>query len=238
MSPKQSFGIPLGQHEQVWLREIAEEVRRALSEVKQCEKQLRKLAEDHEAMRPLIKQVGAVTLCTIWSTVGDPRKYTSSAAFLKALGLNLKELSSGKYQGQLRITKRGPGLARKLLYYWALRAIQEPGLKAWYRNFQQVGRSKNGNSEHRKMNGLVAMMRKLCRSLWFVRQYDLTFDYAKVFPGHPLQKPKPRYRRKQISASSRPIRLPYPFPVSSTPNHRQTKMNACPQRSTKVTSHD
>ena len=198
-SARQTLGLPIGTAEQSWLREIAEEAQQGLAEVKTCEKALKKLAEEHDGMRRFVKQVGAVTLCTIWATVGDPRKYSSSSAFLKALGLNLKELSSGKYQGQLRITKRGPGLARKLLYYWALRAVQEPSLKGWYRKFQRVGNGGQGNLEHRKMKGLVAMMRKLCRSLWHVYQHDIEFEYEKVFPGKPLQKRSSRRRRKVAS---------------------------------------
>lgn len=189
-------GVPIGRAEMAWLKEIANEVRCCLIEVKACEKQLQQIAEDHESLKPYVKKVGAVTLCTIWSTVGDPRKYSSSGAFLKALGLNLKELSSGKHNGQLRITKRGPSLTRKLLYYWALRAIQEPSLKPWYRDFHRVGQDNSGASEHRKMKGLVAMMRKLCRSLWYVYQHDLPFDYSKVFPGHPLESPAVTGRKR------------------------------------------
>jgi len=200
-SARTTQGIPPGSGQQTWLEEIAEEAQKALVDVRACEKKLRLIAESNDSMAPYVKTVGAVTLCTIWSAVGDPRNYTSSGAFLKSLGLNLKELSSGKYQGKLRITKRGPGLARKLLYYWALRAIQEPALKSWYKNFQRVGRSSN-TSEHRKMKGLVAMMRKLCRSLWYVYRHELEFDYWKVFPGKPLQKRKPRCRRKQVTSSN------------------------------------
>lgn len=140
-------GVPIGAGEMVWLEEIANEVRCCLIEVKACEKQLQQIAENQESLKPHVKKVGAVTLCTIWSTVGEPRKYSSSGAFLKALGLNLKELSSGKYKGQLRITKRGPSLTRKLLYYWALRAIQEPALKGWYREFHRVGQGNSGASQ-------------------------------------------------------------------------------------------
>lgn len=193
-------GVPIGPGEIAWLQEIANEVRRCLIEVKACEKQLQQIADNQESLKPYVKKVGAVTLCTIWSTVGDPRKYSSSGAFLKALGLNLKELSSGKHKGQLRITKRGPSLTRKLLYYWALRAIQEPALKPWYREFHRVGQGNSGNSgasEHRKMKGLVAMMRKLCRSLWYVYQHDLPFDYWKVFPGQPLDVPSATGHKRQ-----------------------------------------
>ena len=136
------------------------------------------------------------------ASASQPRKYTSSGAFLKALGLNLKELSSGKHKGQLRITKRGPSLARKLLYYWALRAIQEPSLKPWYRDFQKVGRGGAGTSEHRKMKGLVAMMRKLCRCLWYLYQHDLTFEYTKVFPGRPLEEPRSKRKRRRIKTEN------------------------------------
>ena len=199
-SARTTVGIPIGAGQKLWLQEIAAELRRNLDEVKACEKRLKAIAQANESIAPYVKKVGATTLCTIWSTVGDPRKYCSSGAFLKALGMNLKEMSSGKYHGQLKITKRGPSLARKLLYYWALRAIQHPSLKQWYFKFQRVGSSKQSNTEHRKMKGLITMMRKLCKALWYVYRHGLEFDYAKVFPGKPLQtKKSPRKRTKSVS---------------------------------------
>ena len=132
--------------------------------------------------------------------VGDPRNYDSSGAFLKALGLNLKELSSGKRQGQLAITKRGPGLARKYLFYWSLRASQKPELNKWYLDFQKVGRSSGGSNEHRKMKGLIALTRKLSRSLWYAQKHEEAFDYSKVFPGCPLEKRKRRRRRVNVAS--------------------------------------
>ena len=198
-------GIPMGQSEIDWIGEIAEEVVSALDNIKACEKQLQTIARQHEAINRHVDAVGAVTLCVIWSSVGDPRQYSSSGAFLKALGLNLKELSSGKRQGELAITKRGPGLARKFIFFWALRAVQQPQLRPWYENFQKVGRSNRGSSEHRKMKGLVAMMRKLCRCLWYVYYHDQEFDYGKVFPGKPLQKRKRvRRRRQRTQAAASP----------------------------------
>ena len=129
-----------------------------------------------------------MTLCVLWVTVGDPRNYESAGAFLKALGLNLKELSSGKRKGELAITKRGPSLARKFLFFWSLRASQQGSIRNWYHGYQRVGRSGARNSEHRKIKGLIAIMRKLCRSLWHVCHHDVPFEYQKVFPGEPLQK--------------------------------------------------
>jgi transposase len=196
-SARTTAGLPMDASEIAWLQEIASEVLLASAQIKLCEKKLRGLANAHDQMKPYVKSIGAVTLCTIWATVGDPSKYTSSGAFLKALGLNLKELSSGKRKGELAITKRGPSLARKILFFWALRSVKHPAIKRWYVGFQKVGRGKSGTSEHRKMKGLISLLRKLCRSLWYCQAHSLPFDYAKVFPGTPLDKRKtPRNRRK------------------------------------------
>ncbi len=196
-SARKSSGLPMPAGTIAWLQEIGREVQVCRESIAQCQKTLERLAESNHEMQPYVKSVGAVSLCAIWVTAGNPRNYDSSGAFLKAIGLNLKELSSGKRNGQLAITKRGPSLARKVLYFWALRAVQRPELKEWYFNFKRVGSgSRSKNSEHRKMKGLVAMMRKLARGLWYACKHDAPFDYAKVFPGRPLQQSQ-RARSRQ-----------------------------------------
>ncbi len=182
-----THGLPVGAAERCWIQEIASEALSALKEMEACKKQLQEMASQHKEMKKYVKAVGPITLCVIWATVGDPRQYGSSGAFLKALGLNLKEISSGKRKGELGIAKRGPGLARKWLYLWSLRAVQRPELHDWYQAFQQEGkRSKGKSNSHRKMKGIIALMRKLCRSLWYTMRCDLEFDYEQVFPGKPL----------------------------------------------------
>jgi transposase len=197
-SARGTRGIPIGEGERSWLKEVAAEVYHALKETRACEDQLRQMAERHPVMRNFVGQVGATTLCVIWVTVGDPAKYTSSGAFLKALGLNLKELSSGKRKGELSISKRGPGLARKYLYFWALRATTTPSLKEWYGKFRRVGCNGKSSLEYRSMKGLIAIMRKLCRSLWYTRCRGLTFSYDKVFPGKPLVNRRLRRRGEVV----------------------------------------
>lgn len=201
-SARFTVGVPLGPAEEVWLKEVVDEIKNARREVSISRKSLTKDANSDPTMNRYAAKIGGPTLCTIWATVGDPRDYTSSGAFLKALGLNLKELSSGKRKGELAITKRGPSLARKAFYFWALRAIQQPEIKIWYQRFIRVGRGKPGpNGEHRKMKGLIAVMRKLARSLWYVRQHNLPFSYAHVFPDKPLQKRTKKKTRRRPQAT-------------------------------------
>ena len=187
-SARTTKGLPVGEAERLWIQEIAGEALSVLTQMEACKKRLEKMALQHAEMKKYVKAVGAVTLCVIWATAGDPRNYGSSGAFLKALGLNLKEISSGKRQGELAISKRGPSLARKWLYFWALRGIRMPELKDWYDVFKQEGkRAKGKSSKYRKMKGVIALMRKLCRSLWYAMRFDLEFDYNLVFPGKPLE---------------------------------------------------
>jgi transposase len=89
------------------------------------------------------------------------------------MGLNLKERSSGKHKGQLKITKRGPGVARYYLYYAVLRWInKDPVIQSWYqRKVQRDGGLKG--------KAIVALMRKFAKALWYVAQ-GAPFDPRKL----------------------------------------------------------
>lgn len=197
-------GLPMIGHNVLWLQEIASQIQSSRLAMQNCRKKLTQLALADKKMAPYAKIVGAPSLCSLWVSLGDPRNYHSSGAYLKACGLNLKERSSGRHQGKLKITKRGPGLARKALYFWAMRAVQKDDLSTWYKQFKRVGKGQDKrNSEHRQNKGLIALSRKLARSLWYVRKHDLEFDYSKVFPGKPLQ---PRRARKDTRRGRRKAR--------------------------------
>ena len=69
----------------------------------------------------LAPEVGKATAAVLVADVGNPQEFSSTRAYLKAFGMNLKEKSSGEQKGQLRITKRGPSRARKYLWLAVLR---------------------------------------------------------------------------------------------------------------------
>jgi hypothetical protein len=104
-------------------------------------------------------------------------------AFLKAMGINLKEKSSGKMQGQLKITKRGPSRVRQYLWLAVFRWIQtDPIANAWY---QRKKRRDGG----RASRAAVALMRKLAKALYHVAR-GAAFDSSKLFDVSRLQIPK------------------------------------------------
>src|SRR5207249_3660971 len=83
--------------------------------------------------------VGVPTACVLWAGLGDPRQYTSGAAYRKAMGLNLVEHSSGTYRGQLRISKRGNARVRQWLYMAVLRLLRREGVTDWYQARKRQG---------------------------------------------------------------------------------------------------
>lgn len=198
-----TVGIPMNSQNVRWVQEICQRALSAEKSIKECKKQLSSLLNQDEFWSQYVDAVGAGTLGAILSTVGDPRAYSSAGALLKACGLNLKERSSGKRIGEKAITKRGPSLLRRWLFFWAMRAIQRDELREWYLRFHSPGfghRDRPGS--HRKMKGLICMMRKLMRSLWSSMQQGKQFEYSKVIQKIPNSKRRRRNKTKQQSTRS------------------------------------
>jgi transposase len=101
------------------------------------------------------------------------------AAYLKSAGLNLKERSSGSYPGQLKITKRGPSVARRYLYLAALRwIVRDAPVQDWYRRKAERDGGLKGKA-------VMARSAKLTRALWHVAHGE-RFEPAKLFHREPL----------------------------------------------------
>jgi transposase len=177
---------------------MAEQVQRFAREVQRCRAEkdralegLAKTAGDHAVIQALATVVGFTTACVAWVTVGDVRSYSNGPAYRKAMGLNLKERSSGKHKGQLKITKRGPGLLRRWLYFSALRASQEPEINPWYK-------AKKKKENDRSGKAIVAIMRKLPLAMYQVGARGATYDPSLLFPGKPLPKASQHKRLPEL----------------------------------------
>jgi transposase len=156
------------------MQECAQAALSAKHEVQKASGTLEKLAQGHAIIARQAVVVGWATACVLWVYLGDPANYHCAEAYRKAMGLNLKERSSGRYQGQLRITKRGPGAVRRWLYFAAMRLVQQPGVVAWY-EVKKDQRLKGGK------RALVAVMRKLALGLYVVGVGEEFFDARRLF---------------------------------------------------------
>jgi transposase len=156
------------------IEECAQAILSAKHEVQKASRTLEKLAQGHAIIARHAAVLGWATACVLWVYLGNPAKYHCAEAYRKAMGLNLKERSSGRYQGQLRITKRGPGAVRRWLYFTAMRLVQQPGLVEWY-EVKKGDRPKGGK------RALIAVMRKLALGLHVVGVGTESFDARRLF---------------------------------------------------------
>ena len=103
-----------------------------------------------------IKGLGIVSVVGIIGEAGDFSKFSTQSEIMKLAGLDLYEISSGKRKGQRRISKRGRGLLRKILFYAAIQMIRKNGIMYDY-YARLTGRGME------RMRALIAVSRKLLR---------------------------------------------------------------------------
>ena len=171
---RQTLGMPCLEAERMLLQTLAQDMLDNHRAIQRAEQTLATQVDEDATLSRLAPVVGKTTAAVLVYTQGSPQDYPDAGSYLKSLGLNLKERSSGKFQGQLKITKRGPGIARMYLYFAALRwSYRDPVVQAWYQ--RKVAR--DGGL---KGKAIVAIMRKLAKALWYVAQ-GVAFDSRKLF---------------------------------------------------------
>ena len=159
-SASTTLGVPCTEAERVYLQALAKELAHSRVQKSRAKRALEAVVQDEPELENMSQLLGKVTTAILLSLRLDPRHYHCARAFQKAMGLNLKEKSSGRHVGQLKLTKRGSAKARTYLYFAALRLIQrDPWVKQWY---QSQCHSKV------KMKMVIALMRKLSKALWHV----------------------------------------------------------------------
>lgn len=189
-SARETAGIPPGKYERQWLQECANELLAARRVKQKAKRELKRLSERSPVLGRLAAAIGYGTASVLWVHLGSPQNYHCGEAYRKAMGLNLKERSSGKYKGQLRITKRGPGAVRRWMYLASMRLLRETEVHRWFE-------AKKARDAGRGGKALVGVTRKLAVALYRVAVGGVAFDAAKLFPGKPLKKTSPSARARQ-----------------------------------------
>lgn len=186
-------GCTMGRAQRQKMIYIAGMLRESQRRAGQLHRQIEEAAETNEDTRNLVDYLGARTAVVLVAYLGALTDYDSCEQLEKGFGMNLCEKTSGQTRedrrnnpSQLHISKRGPGRARKMLYWLAMRVINSnqriycPYAAAWYQ--QRLSRN-GGNST----KALVAVMRKLIRALWWIARGE-DYDGSKLFDVQRLQK--------------------------------------------------
>ena len=173
-SAEQTVGLPCLAAERALLQRLAEDLSETRQALHSLERQVHQQVVDNPTLQRMATVVGKTTSAVLAAAQGVPQDYPSAASYLKSLGLNLKERSSGKHKGQLKITKRGPGIARHYLHFAAMRWVyRDPIVQKWYQAKVQRDGGLTGKA-------MIAVVRKLTKALWHVARGE-PFDPRKLF---------------------------------------------------------
>jgi transposase len=184
-SARETVGVRMDEATIELVQRVARAAMAARAEINQARRKLTALAKEDPVVQAQAPAVGTITACVLRVSVGNPHDYACGEAYRKGMGLNLKVRSSGKHQGRLKITKRGPGLARRWLYFAALRVVQQHPVRGWYEG------KKRKDQDHGK-GAVVAVMRKLALAAHAVATRGESFSLERLFPGRPVHPPGSR----------------------------------------------
>ncbi len=123
-----------------------------------------------------VKGISAISLAGILGEAGDLSGFVHGNALLRHAGLNLAEASSGKWTGQMKISKRGRSRLRRFIFMMAMSLIaNNPEFKAMHAFNVQVKKMK-------KMRSLMKLCGKLARILVGMARSREAYNPHKTMP--------------------------------------------------------
>ena len=217
-SARTTVGVPMTSNEQARLQSCVEHIASETAGMDAVDEEIAALVSKDPVMSQLAAVIGPVCAATIVGHIGSPLDFETARALEKAMGLNLKERSSGEKNGRLSITKRGSPEVRQMLYLATLRLLQTNEIVEWWYH----RRSSHSGRQPAKMKAVVAVMRKLARALWHVARGE-TFDAKKLFDVRRLD-----IKNHEAPEAERP-KMPRPFVRKSAPQEPPKKRSIAQQ---------
>lgn len=98
--------------------------------------------------------------------------FANADAFVAYTGLDPRPCDSGQKTGRRRLSKRGPGELRRLLYNAAMSAAKTPTWRPIYERYRARGLPTTA--------ALVVIARKIARIAWSIHHYQTRFDPARL----------------------------------------------------------
>jgi transposase len=173
---RHSVGDTTALEEDKWeLRHLIEEYERIRRIIDEADKMIEKILPEIPCS-DLVLSVGASVPATaaILAFGGDLRNLSHGNQLLRKAGLNLAERSSGKYKGQIKLTKRGNSLLRKHLYFTVFHQL------SFNEAFQALHAHNTEVKRMTKMQSMMKLIGKLARMLVAMAREGQTFSKDKA----------------------------------------------------------
>lgn len=143
------------------------------------ESELDTLLSQDEAAKKLdeIPEFGTKTIAGLRAKLGEVERFSNCNQVVAYAGFDLTVKESGKWKGQMKLSKCGSGRLRRLLYMAALVSLRlkSSAFGDYYRKLRERGL--NGRS------ALMAVMRKLLITAYSLLKIGGSYDPQKVWAG-------------------------------------------------------
>ena len=123
-----------------------------------------------------VPSIGVVNQAGLLSTL-SVGEFPSADAFVAYCGLDCRPKESGAHIGKRMLTKRGSSILRKNLYMAAMGGCVLAAWKPFYEKQLAKGLSRT--------QALVALARKIARTVWSVYTYRTKFDCSRISCQNP-----------------------------------------------------
>jgi len=160
------------------LEQLLEEFDLATSQLEKLEKEATDVLEEISFADKIldIKGISETTLGGILGEAGDLGKFAHGNSLLRLAGLNLAEASSGKWKGQIVLSKRGRSRLRRYLFLATMSlVVNNPEFKALHAHNVKVKKMK-------RMKSIMKLIGKLARILIGMARNNEAYSPTKVRP--------------------------------------------------------
>ena len=164
------------------LEQLLEEYDLAVKQLERVEQQVKEVLYKIPFAKKLlmIKGISEISLAGILGESGDLSGFSHGNSLLRHAGLHLAEASSGKWKGQIVISKRGRSRLRRFLYLATMSLVMNnPEFKAVHSHNVKVKKIK-------KMKSIMKLIGKLARIFVGIARRNESYCPKKVQVSIPL----------------------------------------------------
>jgi transposase len=161
------------------LRILCDQLEHTRANLTRLEKELEELITTDPGAKGLqqMPELGPKTIAVLRAELGEVDRFACTDHAIAYAGMDIKIRESGKWKGQAKLSKRGSGLLRQMLYLAAIRSIHLQGsaFGAYYQHLIARGLE--------EMSALMAVMRKMVAVTTHLMQTEEDYDPGKVWVG-------------------------------------------------------
>jgi transposase len=168
------------------LRILCDQLEHTQANLKRLEAELEQLITTDPTTKGLqqMPELGSKTVAVLHAELGEVDRFAHTDQAVAYAGMDIRIKESGQWKGKAKLSKRGSGLLRQILYLAALRSIHLEGsaFGAYYHHLVERGL--------KKMSAVMAVMRKMVAVATHLMRTGEDYDPSKVWVGQPAALPR------------------------------------------------